>query len=67
MYICVYGWYMPLKCAWIPFFLLKTWLFGLTLVSSDTTALTKSYFRLRQKIVREFLRKCCFSSHKKLL
>ncbi len=31
---------------------LKTWLFGLTPLSSDTTALSKSYLKLGLQIVR---------------
>ncbi len=45
---------MPLKRARIHSFL------DLTPVSSDTTALSKSYFKLRLKIVRVFLRKRLF-------
>ncbi len=53
---------MPLKREHRCFFFLLTTrvILGVTPVSSDTTALTKSYFKLTLKIVRGFLQKCLF-------
>ncbi len=62
MYICMYVWMvrMPVKRVRVFFSLLKRGFSGLTPVSSDTTTLTKFYFKLGLKIVRELLRKCLF-------
>ncbi len=55
---------LPSGCQ---FFLLKHSFLELTLLSSDTTTLSKSYLKLGYNIVRSFLQNTCFSSPKKLL
>ncbi len=64
----MYVWmvHMALKRARGAFFLLKTPLSGLTPVSSDTTTLTKPYFKHGLKIVRQFLRKRLFFKTQKV-
>ncbi len=75
VYMCVYGWYVcPLNARAGDFFLKKKQLkktknpgiLGLTPVSSDTTALIWSYFKLRLKIVRGFMQKCLFFKSQKV-
>ncbi len=63
VYVCKYVWmvHMPLKHGrGGHFFSKKHGFSGLTPVSWDTTTLTRSYFKLGLKIVREFLRKRLF-------
>ncbi len=56
--MCVKMVRMPLKCALGELFFLV--FLGLTPVYSETTALSKSYFKLKLQIVREFLQKRLF-------
>ncbi len=54
------------RAGGFPFLLRKHCFLGLTPVSSDTTALSKFYFKRKLKIVREFLRKCLFFKSQKV-
>ncbi len=68
LYICMYVWMvrMPFKRARGELFSPKNTAFlGLTLVYSETTALSKPYFILNLRSVRKFLRKRFFSRTKK--
>ncbi len=58
---------MPLKCARGELFSPKKHVFlGLTPVYSETTALSKSYFKFKLQSVREFLRKRLFFKSQKV-
>ncbi len=60
LYICMYVWMvrMPFKRARGQLFSPKEHVFlGFTPVYSETTALSKSYFILKRRSVRKFLRK----------
>ncbi len=68
MYICVWkdGTYAPKMRARETFFSKKHVFLGLTPVYSETTALSKSYFKLKLQIVREFPRKRLFFKSQKV-
>ncbi len=58
---------MPLKCVRGELFFCKKHVFlCLTPVYSVTTALSKSYFKLKLQIVREFMRKRLFFKSQKV-
>ena len=65
LYVCMDGTYAPKMCVGGTFFSKKHVFLGLTPAYSETTALSKSYFKLKLQIVREFLlvfqvtKSCC--------
>ncbi len=61
MYICVYGWYVcPLNAHTGKFLSKKHGFLGLTPVYSETTALSKPYFILKFRSVRNSCENACF-------
>ncbi len=67
MYICMYGWYVcPLNACAQNFFLQKTRLFRLDPVYTETTALSKPYFKLKLRSLSKFLRKLLFFKTQKV-
>ncbi len=67
IYVCVWMVRMPFKRACgFPFFFKKHGFLGLTPVYSETTALSKPYFKLKLRSVRKFLQKRLFFKTQKV-